>query len=44
MNLMALDLARLAMDVGRSRGRRWPEPLHRYRNDYARDRDRKSVV
>ncbi|MBZ5694535.1 MAG: deoxyguanosinetriphosphate triphosphohydrolase [Acidobacteriia bacterium] len=29
-----------AMDVRRSRGRRFPEPQHPYRNDYARDRDR----
>lgn len=29
-----------AMDVERSRGRRFPEPAHPYRNDYARDRDR----
>ncbi len=29
-----------AMDVRRSRGRRYPEPPHAYRNDYARDRDR----
>ena len=28
------------MDVRASRGRRFPEPPHRYRNDYARDRDR----
>jgi len=28
------------MDVRASRGRRYPEPPHRYRNDYARDRDR----
>jgi len=28
------------MDVHRSRGRRYPEPQHPYRNDYARDRDR----
>jgi dGTPase len=28
------------MDVSRSRGRRWPEPPHPYRNAYARDRDR----
>jgi len=28
------------MDVRRSRGRRYPEPQHPYRNDYARDRDR----
>src|SRR5271167_4052195 len=35
-----MSLARFAMDVSRSRGRRWPEPRHPYRNDYARDRDR----
>jgi len=29
-----------AMDVARTRGRRYPEPLHAYRNGYARDRDR----
>src|SRR5208283_5437148 len=29
-----------AMDVRWSRGRRYPEPQHPYRNDYARDRDR----
>jgi dGTPase len=29
-----------AMDVRRTRGRRYPEPPHPYRNDYARDRDR----
>jgi len=28
------------MDVERSRGRRYPEPPHPYRNDFARDRDR----
>ncbi len=28
------------MDVRRTRGRRYPEPPHPYRNDYARDRDR----
>ena len=28
------------MDVLRSRGRRYPETQHPYRNDYARDRDR----
>ena len=28
------------MDVRASRGRRWPEAQHPYRNDYARDRDR----
>ncbi len=29
-----------AMDVRQTRGRRYPEPQHPYRNDYARDRDR----
>jgi dGTPase len=33
-------LAPYAMDVRRTRGRRFPEPPHPYRNDYARDRDR----
>ena len=33
-------LASYAMNVQRSRGRRYPEPQHPYRNDYARDRDR----
>src|SRR5277367_130479 len=33
-------LAPYAMDVRRTRGRRFPEPQHPYRNDYARDRDR----
>ncbi|MGH9773747.1 MAG: deoxyguanosinetriphosphate triphosphohydrolase [Candidatus Acidiferrales bacterium] len=33
-------LAAYAMDVARSQGRRFPEPPHPYRNDYARDRDR----
>ena len=33
-------LAAYAMDVRRSRGRRYPEPQHPYRGDYARDRDR----
>src|ERR1700735_2725640 len=28
------------MHAGQSRGRRYPEPLHPYRDDYARDRDR----
>jgi dGTPase len=28
------------MDVSDSRGRKYPEPPHPYRNDYARDRDR----
>src|ERR1700680_3051666 len=32
--------ASYAMHVHRSRGRRFPEPQHPYRNDYARDRDR----
>jgi len=35
-----MPLASYAMDVRRSRGRRYPEPQHPYRNDYARDRDR----
>ena len=34
------DLAAYAMDVRQSRGRRYAEPQHPYRNDYARDRDR----
>src|SRR5450631_1474170 len=38
MNLM--PLAPYAMNVEESRGRRYPEAKHRYRNDYARDRDR----
>src|ERR1700691_2590948 len=33
-------LASYAMDVQRSRGRRFPEPPHPYRDAYARDRDR----
>src|ERR1700734_4067276 len=33
-------LASYAMDVRRTRGRRFPEPQHPYRNDYARDRAR----
>lgn len=36
----AANLAVYAMNVRRSRGRRYPEPQHPYRNDYARDRDR----
>ncbi len=28
------------MHANQSRGRRYPEPLHRYRSEYARDRDR----
>ncbi len=35
-----MALAPYAMDPARSRGRRYPEPSHPYRNDYARDRDR----
>ncbi len=35
-----MDLAGYAMHPGRSRGRRYPEPPHPYRDDYARDRDR----
>jgi dGTPase len=35
-----MEPATYAMDVRRSRGRRFPEPQHPYRNDYARDRDR----
>ena len=35
-----MQLASYAMDVRHSRGRRYPETAHCYRNDYARDRDR----
>src|SRR5271156_2428297 len=35
-----MPLASYAMDVLRSRGRRFPEPQHLYRSEYARDRDR----
>ena len=35
-----MNLAAVAMDARRSRGRRWPEPAHPYRGEYARDRDR----
>jgi len=35
-----MNLAAIAMDAALSRGRRWPEPAHRYRGEYARDRDR----
>jgi dGTPase len=35
-----MPLASYAMDAAKSRGRRYPEPSHPYRNDYARDRDR----
>ena len=35
-----MQLAPYALDVRHSRGRRYPESAHPYRNDYARDRDR----
>jgi dGTPase len=35
-----MPLAPYAMDVSRSRGRRYPQKPHPYRTDYARDRDR----
>ena len=35
-----MNLAAAAMDAALSRGRRWPEPPHPYRGEYARDRDR----
>jgi dGTPase len=35
-----LKLAPWAMHATQSHGRRYPEPLHRYRSEYARDRDR----
>src|SRR6202166_849359 len=35
-----MSFASYAMDVAKSRGRRYPQPQHPYRNDYARDRDR----
>ena len=35
-----MPLASYAMDVAKSRGRRYPQLPHPYRNDYARDRDR----
>jgi dGTPase len=38
--MAAMQLAPYAMDVRRSRGRRFPEAAHPYRTDYARDRDR----
>src|SRR5271165_7385607 len=37
---LTMSLAPYSMDVKRSRGRRYPEPQHPYRSDYARDRDR----
>jgi len=38
--MSVMPLASYAMDVRRSRGRRYSESQHPYRNDYARDRDR----
>src|ERR1700728_3594788 len=35
-----MALALYGMNVAKSRGRRYPEPPHPYRNSYARDRDR----
>jgi len=35
-----MALASYAMAAAKSRGRRYPEPSHPYRSDYARDRDR----
>src|SRR6266403_784578 len=35
-----MALITYAMDEAKSRGRRYPEPPHPYRNSYARDRDR----
>src|SRR5258707_6824202 len=35
-----MALASYAMDAAKSRGRRYPQPPHPYRNEYARDRDR----
>ena len=35
-----MNLAAVAMNENCSRGRRWPEPAHPYRGEYARDRDR----
>jgi dGTPase len=37
---MAPDTAALRFLVERSRGRRYPEPAHPYRNEFQRDRDR----
>ncbi len=37
---MATTLRRLRFPVGASRGRRYPEPPHPYRNEFERDRDR----
>jgi dGTPase len=38
--MQSMGSATYAMDVRRSRGRRYPEAPHPYRKDYARDRDR----
>jgi dGTPase len=38
--MIAMEFASYAMVVRRTRGRRYPEAQHPYRNDYARDRDR----
>src|ERR1700723_1501352 len=38
--MAAMPLESYAMDVLRSRGRRYQESQHPYRNDFARDRDR----
>lgn len=35
-----MALASYAMDAAQTRGRRYPQPPHPYRNEYARDRDR----
>ncbi len=37
---MSPALAALQFPAGQSRGRRYPEPRHPYRNDFQRDRDR----
>ncbi len=37
---MPEGLAALRFPVGQSRGRRYPEPTHPYRNEFQRDRDR----
>lgn len=37
---MKLSLRGLRFPVGQSRGRRYPEPPHPYRNEFQRDRDR----
>src|SRR6201988_3387587 len=35
-----MEMACYARDAAKSRGRRYPEPPHPYRSEYARDRDR----